>query len=218
MTTKKSPATRKRVAKKAAPRAKAADKAADEKILNEALVANKAFNEENEALRKELEQMKTLLAKDNPSIIRKMIEPEQVGQDGTARFDEEGLIKPEQKTLDDPDIRGKLEKLEFYKEEVTIRFDEVADENADPRFTIWHNGIAYNFSRGEEFTVPRYVVSELAEARRTGYGNKLVVDRVTGEQSYEYPSHTGLRYPFVVVEDRNPQGAQWYRAKMRSAQ
>jgi hypothetical protein len=63
--------------------------------------------------------------------------------------------------------------------------------------------------------VKRKFVEGLARAKKTSYGNTLRVDQQTGLQSYVWPSKTGLRYPFAVIEDKNPRGKTWLEAVLR---
>lgn len=186
----------------------------DDSQLRELAQANEAFNAENERLQKELSAMQ---AKHNPVTREKRLETgeHQIGQDGTASFDGDTLIKPETKTLDDPNMLEKVEMLKFMEEPVTVEVSEVADENADWGFVIEVNGKSCAFRRGERKTVKRLFVEGLARAKRTGFKNQLVVDPVTGDQEYIYPSKTGLRYPFSVIHDANPKGADWLKTVLR---
>ncbi|TFH85269.1 hypothetical protein EQG41_18320 [Billgrantia azerbaijanica] len=185
--------------------------------LTELQQANEEFNAENERLRQQLADMQAAMARNNPVTREKRLETgeHQVGQDGVAAFDGDTLIKPETRTLDDPNMIHKAEILKFMEEPVTVEIQEVADENADHGFVIEVNGKAEPFRRGERKTVKRYFVEGLARAKRTGYRNQLVVDPVTGEKEYQYPAKTGLRYPFSVIHDGNPRGADWLKAVLR---
>ncbi|GAA0586733.1 hypothetical protein ACFQH5_20210 [Halomonas salifodinae] len=185
--------------------------------LEELRQANEEFNSENERLRAQLAEMEQRMAKNTPVTREQRLETgeHQVGQDGTAAFDGDTLIKPETRTLDDPNLIKKAEILKFMEEPVTVEISEVSDENADHGFIIHVNGKSEPFRQGERKTVKRYFVEGLARAKRTGYKNQLVVDPVTGDQEYEYPSKTGLRYPFSVVHDPNPRGADWLKAVLR---
>jgi hypothetical protein len=186
--------------------------------VEELLQANQEFNEENDRLRRELAEAKTALkAKDYVAATVGYNDAlnHQVGQDGVARFDGETLVKPAQSTLDDPNMIKKADILRFMEDMVTVEISEVSEDQADIAFPIMVDGKTELFRRGERKAVKRYFVEGLARAKKTGYRNQLVVDRQTGEQTYEYPAKTGLRYPFSVIHDPSPRGADWLKAVLR---
>jgi hypothetical protein len=109
----------------------------------------------------------------------------------------------------------KLQMEAFMEEMVTVEISEVSEEQADHGFPIFVNGQCEIFFRGERKAIKRKFVEGLARAKKTGYRNVLKVDRDTGEQEYVWPSKTGLRYPFSVIEDKNRMGADWLRSVLR---
>jgi hypothetical protein len=184
--------------------------------VGDVLQANQELYEENERLLKEIEALKS----GEKHYVAAPVGYDdaldhQVGQDGTAKFQGETLVRPAQSTLDDPNMIAKAEMLKFMEEPVTVEIAELSDENADMGFVIEVNGRKEVFRQGERKTVRRVFVEGLARAKKTGYRNQLVVDRSTGEQTYEYPAKTGLRYPFSVVHDPNPKGGAWLKAVLR---
>ena len=201
-----------------------ATKAEIEKQLTEAAQANAEFAEANEKLAAENENLKgelsglkgeigeirAMMAKNNPVTRTKTTDIEgQIGVDGDNYFEGDVIVSTANKDVDDPMFKKKQDDLAFLAEPVTIHIHDVSDENADGRFTIWNNGRPFTFTRGETKTVPRYIVEELMRARTTRYSNQLRVDPLTGVQEYHWPSRTGVRYPFSIVEDRNPLGREW---------
>lgn len=118
------------------------------------------------------------------------------------------FLKPGQ-TLDDPEVRAKVEIERFMREKLVIRISEVSDELQDQSFSIWVNGEAHSFIRGRTFKdVPRYVVEGLARAKPTAYSYKEV--ERDGVRGVEYRTHTGLRYPFQVIHDPSGErGINW---------
>ena len=192
--------------------------------LQEAAEANAQFAEENQrlakendALRADVAEIKAMLARNNPVSIRPSTEVAgEVGHDGDNYFNDGGeLVSTASRDVDDPLFKEKAEMLKFMNEPVTISITESADENTDDRFVVYNNGRAYPLRQGETVTVPRFVVEDLMRARTTKYRNELRVDQLTGEQSYHWPSKTGLRYPFTIVQDNNPKGKAWV-AKVRA--
>lgn len=187
----------------------------EEVNVNELLEANAAFAKQNEALAKELEELKRKNVA--PATIRRTddLGNHQVGQDGVRKFEDDELVKIETRTLDDPAFMTKLATEKFMEELVHVRIQETSEEQADIGFVISVNNKQCVFRRGEEKIVPRYFVEGLARAKRTGFKNVLKVDPMTGEQEYVYPAHTGLRYPFEIIEDKNPNGREWLKAVLR---
>lgn len=180
--------------------------------------ANAAVNEENEALRRELAAAKALAAKNQPVLRsdRFVVEEHQIGQDGVASFAEDGVLEPiKGENLDDPLVKEKAAMLAFMEEPVTVNIHEVSEDNADEAFFISVNNDKEFFRRGETKTVKRKFVEGLARARKTGYRAELRVDPITGVQEYVYPSKTGQRYPFSIIEDSNPKGRDWLTHTLR---
>lgn len=180
--------------------------------------ANDALSNENDQLRQQLEAMKSALAKNNPVSISQRLETDdlQIGQDGTAHFDKDGvLVHVEQRTLDDPFLAAKIKELAFMEELVTVEIADTAEEQADIGFVISVQNKPETFMRGQQKTVKRKFVEGLARAKKTAFGNVLTVDPVNGEQAYVHPSKTGLRYPFSVIRDDNPRGREWLHAVLR---
>ena len=111
--------------------------------------------------------------------------------------------------------KKKLDALAFMEEPVTIMVHESADENAQPIVDVYCNGVPQRFVRGMEQTVKRKFVQILAEAKttnvrtRTGVEGGTVVNKIS--------RHTAVRYPFSVIEDRNPRGAAWLREALANA-
>lgn len=206
-------------------------KAEIEQQLAEAAEANSEFAEENtrlhdenDALRKELadnskrlSDIEAMLAKNNPVSLSKTIEPEemQIGQDHSFEFDRDNnVIQEATTTLDDPRMLEKLATETFMNEPVTVHIQESNDDQSDMAFTIEVNGKKEFFREGEAKTVKRMFVEGLARAKKTTYRNVKKKDD-DGENAYAYLPKTGVRYPFSVVEDRNPNGRDWLTAILR---
>lgn len=71
------------------------------------------------------------------------------------------------------------------------------------------NGRSQFFQRGTPQEVKRYFVERLARAKRTSYSQNL--DERLGESMNNMQSRHALRYPFSVIEDKNPKGSAWLR-------
>lgn len=114
--------------------------------------------------------------------------------------------------------KERTEKLAFNEEPVTIMISEGQDENnPEPAVFLSVNGRGAMpdgnpwVPRGVAVTIKRMYVETLARARPASYGS---VERVNaqGEKEIVYPRSTSLRYPFSIIEDRNPKGSAWIRA------
>jgi hypothetical protein len=187
--------------------------------VDDLLSANEEFAQANDKLAEENAGLKQQLSGQG-AMINKLMKrfeamEQQIGQDGTAHFGDTSLVRVEGKTLDDPDMLKKLQMEAFMEEMVTVEISEVSEEQADHGFPIFVNGQCEIFFRGERKAIKRKFVEGLARAKKTGYRNVLKVDRDTGEQEYVWPSKTGLRYPFSVIEDKNRMGADWLRSVLR---
>jgi hypothetical protein len=114
-------------------------------------------------------------------------------------------------------VLAKQKKLEieaFMNEPVTIRIHTTSEKNAEPVFPIRVNGREEFFARGQTKTVARRFVYGLAMARPTSYRNEEY-RTADGSQSYRWPSSTGLRYGFEVVQD-TPKGIAWLNEVLAS--
>lgn len=111
--------------------------------------------------------------------------------------------------------KQKLEMLAFMREPVTVHIHESSDQQADPHFMIAVNGRKQIFSRGREYTVPRYIVEGLARAKPVGFRNEEYF-KPDGERSVRWPSTRGLRYPFSAVKDPSgDKGAAWLKIVLK---
>lgn len=103
----------------------------------------------------------------------------------------------------------KLEAEAFMSEPVTIMVYESNDPNESDLVYTAVNGRTQYFARGVPQTVRRCYVELLARAKKTTYSQ--VLDDRLGEQMNSLQSHKALKYPFSVIEDKNPRGAEWLR-------
>ena len=163
-----------------------------------------------------------------PVVIAKRLETDeqQIGQDGVREFDANNEL-PQVRTASPVEISGvkrrdgsfRGEKWiadeAFANEFVTVMVHESTDKNANPFPEVSVNGRTQRFVRGHEQKVRRCYVEKLARLKLTTYGNLKTKD-VDGEDVYRYPSHTGLVYPFNLV---NPtaRDVQWLKNVLAEA-
>lgn len=146
-----------------------------------------------------------------PVVLRPMVESQEqkVGQDGVREFNKDNEL-PHVEVASPSEISGArrkkgglrdkkwLDDMAFANEYITVMVHESTDRMAHPFPEVSVNGRTQRFVRGHEQKVRRYFVEKLARLKLTTYGNVKTKD-VDGEDVYRYPQHTGLVYPFVIV-------------------
>ena len=91
-----------------------------------------------------------------------------------------------------------------------------SDQNAEQVFELFNNGRREVFTRGETKTVARKFVEILATRKPTTYTQKKKRDEDGIMHEVQVPT-TALRYPFSVLHDPNPKGADWLRYTLATA-
>ncbi len=162
------------------------------------------------------------LAKNNPVSITKGVESTefQTGNEPEVLFNTVGdehdaELSIQRSAIADPDspaFHEKAKNLAFMAEKVTVLVQESDDPRADEVIEVSVNGRSEIFRRGIPKTVTRMFVEGLARAKPVKYGNRHRVNPDTGVEEVVNRSTTGQRYPFTVIEDRNPMGQSWLQA------
>lgn len=116
-------------------------------------------------------------------------------------------------TVDRVVSKEKLDALAFMEEPVKVVVHTTTNETDEPIPVVWNGGIQQAFIRGEEQVVKRKFVEILARAKRTVFSQ----ERLPDNNGYKQVPRTALRYPFAVVEDRNPKGAAWLKSVLAEA-
>ena len=137
----------------------------------------------------------------------------QVGQESQIVLPTGDLIRPDEPEImipDGPTINEYAKQLAFNEELVTVMVHETAEENAAPLVDVYVNGVAQFFPRGEPVTCKRKYVEGLVRAKPTAISTDV------RERNSENPQNvinrrSALRYPFSVIEDKNPNGGAWLR-------
>jgi len=148
----------------------------------------------------------------------KTFEPmeQQIGQDaprvmkstGPAR---EALEDAYIQVVDRPLDQEKLAMMAFMEEPVTVHIHSVSDPKEAQIFPIGNNGQTEIFKRGETKTVKRKFVDILASRKITTYTQERRQNAQGIFEDVQIP-HSSLIYPFSVVRDAHPRGADWLRA------
>ena len=105
-----------------------------------------------------------------------------------------------------------MAELAFMEELMEIMVHEAADENAENPVCIGNNGIFVQFYRGVPTITRRKFVDCLIVKQE-----KITTPESTtanGERVRLIKRHAALKYPFSVLEDKNPKGAEWLRRRM----
>ena len=119
------------------------------------------------------------------------------------------LVEP----ADSPHIdKEKMANITFSRELITVRFHESTEENAEKFVEGWNNGDHMRAPRGENITVERRFIETMMRAKPTRFSQKAVLDDLGKVGGYQEIPHTAIRYPFSVVEDKNPLGRAWLQA------
>ena len=141
-----------------------------------------------------------------------------LGKSSIAEFKETEtpeLIEPVDLDPNSAEFKGKAEMLRFMEEPVRVRIHTTNEKHADPNFSISVNGKTEVFFRGHDKVVPRYIVEGLARAKPVHYESEERRADEGFENRYRYPARRGLRYPFEVIEDRNPRGRDWLKGVLQ---
>lgn len=144
-------------------------------------------------------------------------EIEQVGQDhdftipttGEARVKEGGRIQ----IVEGPralNYQDKADALAFMEETVIVRIQESPDKNDENPIEIGVNGRMVVLWRGVDYILKRKYLERLIRAKPTRVEQKAVTDH-EGAKSFAYSRKTSFKYPFQIMRDDNPLGADWAR-------
>jgi hypothetical protein len=102
------------------------------------------------------------------------------------------------------------DQLAFMEEPVTILVMSSGDQNEIALVQVAVNGVTQFIKRDEPITVKRKYVERLARCKKTDFNQAL--DDSQGEQSFNVLTRRhSLRFPFSVIQDRNPKGAGWLK-------
>lgn len=168
-----------------------------------------------QALRAELEAAKAENARLRvaPVAPRKFVDSGdfQIGPgDGDVHMDDAGLQMPSVDVETRPLHKEKAEALRFNEELVTVRVAETSDPDQGICISLWNGGVHQLFIRGQDVTCKRKFLEVLARAKPESFGNVEFLDEA-GIRKIKWPKRTGQRYPFAVIRDDNPRGAEWLR-------
>lgn len=111
-------------------------------------------------------------------------------------------------TVDTPRWEEKAKNLAFMNEMVTVQIHDTGSINEEQFVEVRNDGKPQFIERGKPQTIRRMFVEVLARAKKEGISTPEYTD-ATGARATKIIRSPSLRYPFSVVEDRNPEGRTW---------
>lgn len=128
-----------------------------------------------------------------------------------------GRVITQDNSIDLPD--GPLQsdyvkELAFMEEEVTVMVNETNDENEIPMVDIYVNGRVQYFPRGVAVKCRRKFLEGLVRSKPVNVRCQAVVPGAGQEPVNKVSRTTAIKYPFTVIEDKNPNGNAWLRKIM----
>lgn len=144
---------------------------------------------------------------------------QKVGQDNPRDLPTEGPAEIEPALIEPvygPDWKSKADLLQFMEEPVEVMVHETTDKNAELIVQSWNGGRSQFFIRGQPQICKRKFVEVLARSKITAYRQEHYKDDNGADAIRNIPM-TALRYPFSVIRDNNPRGADWLRAILSEA-
>ena len=113
-----------------------------------------------------------------------------------------------------PDALNKnfLDEIAFMEEEMEIMVNESSDENAENPVMVGCNGAFRQFWRGQVVTAKRKFVDCLIV--KSGRVTTPEYINQAGERARSIKQQSAHKYPFMVISDRNPKGAEWIRRRL----
>lgn len=134
-----------------------------------------------------------------------------LGNDRPFIFIEEG---PPLDAVMDKDLGEVAAQEAFMNEIVTILVHETTDINAEAVQTLNCNGFNQPVVRGVPTPLRRMFVEILAHCKATTITQKPNPYEL--DRPHEI-RHTALKYPFSIIEDKNPKGRLWLQTLMQQA-
>lgn len=144
---------------------------------------------------------------------------EKIGGSGVATMASTGapeIIHDDEESASGIDLaqhlpKAKTERMAFDNEMVTVMVQESGDTKyPDPCISVWVNGKHQLFVRNMQITCKRMYVEALARSRPESYDNQEYTTN-DGVRGYRYIKRASVKYPFQMIRDDNPRGAEWLR-------
>ena len=128
---------------------------------------------------------------------------------------EPATIEPVERPMESLDSE-KIQMMAFMNDDVEVHIHSTTNKEDEKIFELFVNGQREVFRRNERKVVKRKFVDLLARLKPTTFTHHELT-RPDGVRDVQYNMHTGLRYPFSVVRDPHPRGADWLRSVLAEA-
>lgn len=117
-----------------------------------------------------------------------------------------GYLEP----IDKPLNKDYLDELAFMNEQIIINVHESTDLNAENPVPVGNCGQFRFFERGKNILTQRKFADCLFAK-----GSSVSTPEIFkgGEKTYAIRQHAAAKYPFTIIEDKNPKGVEWYRRR-----
>ena len=114
--------------------------------------------------------------------------------------------------IDKPLNADWLDDVAFMEEEIEIIVMESSDPNAENPVTVGNNGVFKQFFRGKPTVCKRKFADCLIV--KSGRVTTPKVKNAAGEDAFAIRQQSAHMYPFSIIRDPNPKGAEWLRRRM----
>jgi hypothetical protein len=125
----------------------------------------------------------------------------------------EKVKRPRKKAADAADLihtdANDVNTEAFFNEMLDIVVHETTDPTGIPIPQVNVNGRNQFFLRGQKQKVRRVFVARLARMKQRRYTQSIQMDPSSGNVIQKMIPHVGLRFPFSVIHDPNPNGPAW---------
>jgi hypothetical protein len=116
--------------------------------------------------------------------------------------------------IETPLSQSALDAAAFFEELVEVEISSSDRQGAEPVIQLQCNGVNQFLYRGVPQSIKRKFVEILARAKSENISTPEFMDG-NGNRSTRVVKSQGLRYPFRVLRDDNPNGRVWLESVMR---
>jgi len=136
-----------------------------------------------------------------------------IGQDQLHEVPATGSIDPEDfrdqfEIVDGPKLADKAAALAFMEEKVVVRIHPTSERSREKIPCLSVNGVNQYIVRGRPQVIRRKFLEVLARAKEDNVETPFSRDN-NGYDTYNIYKTQSLKYPFELIEDRNPNGRAW---------
>lgn len=138
----------------------------------------------------------------------------------------EGSVNREDLQVREVEVHGdmvgfndKARMLAFMEEPVDVFLHESSNPNDEPAVFLQVSGEPAQphnpwLIRGRQYTLKRKFLAQLISAKSISYSQPFKNESASPEKVNFMRPQMGMRYPFSIVRDANPEGAKWISQMM----